>query len=109
MPIPTRAQPPRVPARADVQRQGPGRCGGFGGAPFRFYTTMGVILATGCRLPSCRGVFEARLWAPGAPEKSAGDRGWSAGDQAARETTHPCFTQWAIWLNLPEEQADLKD
>ena len=61
MPILTRAQPPRVPARADVQRQGPGRCGGFGGAPFEFYTTIAFFLAIGCGLPSCSRIFECHL------------------------------------------------
>lgn len=50
MPILTRAQPPRVPARADVQRQGPGRCGGFGGAPLAIHTTMAFFLDSGCQL-----------------------------------------------------------
>ena len=39
----------------------------------------------------------------------AGDRGWSDGDIAARETTPLDRQLGAIWLNLPEEQADLKD
>ena len=37
-------------------------------------------------------------------------RGWSDSDHAARETTHTHTSiVRVIWLNLPEEQADLKD
>lgn len=61
MPILTRAQPPRVPARADVQRQGPGRCGGFGGAPLAIHTTMAFFLDSGCRLECRRRIFECHL------------------------------------------------
>ena len=44
------------------------------------------------------------------PENKADDRGWSDSHDAARETTHThTHVESAIWLNLPEEQADLKD
>ena len=42
-------------------------------------------------------------------ENGAGDRGWSDSNLAARETTPLDRQLRAIWLNLPEEQADLKD
>ena len=42
--------------------------------------------------------------------KTAVVRGWSAQHLFARETTHTHTSiVRAIWLNLPEEQADLKD
>ena len=45
----------------------------------------------------------------GRPEESAGDRGWSAGESAVRETRRSFRKGRAIWLNLPEEQANLED
>ena len=61
MPILTRAQPPRVPARADVQRQGPGRCGGVGGAPFGNHTTKLQNRDIPCRLECRRPILDSHL------------------------------------------------
>ena len=75
----------------------PGRAGGVGGGDLR---GRGGVAAGG------RG---ARLWSLGRPEESAGDRGWSAGESAVRETEVSPGKGGAIWLNLPEEQANLED
>ena len=45
----------------------------------------------------------------GRPEESAGDRGWRAGQGAVREERARGGERSAIWLNLPEEQANLED
>lgn len=45
----------------------------------------------------------------GRPEEGAGARGWSAGQGAVRETGARVRRGGAIWLNLPEEQANLED
>lgn len=45
----------------------------------------------------------------GRPEEGAGDRGWRAGQRAVRETRAAFRKGAAIWLNLPEEQANLED
>ena len=43
-------------------------------------------------------------------ENASSDDGWGDSHHTARDTTHPFLTKLrAIWLNLPEEQADLKD
>ena len=75
----------------------PGVVGGRGGGDLRG--------AAG----GARGRGGAWLWSLGRPEERAGDRGWSAGESAVRETEVSPGKGGAIWLNLPEEQANLED
>lgn len=81
--------------------------GTFGVAP---WARQGVWCAYwGEYLIKARGRCGGGLCRLGRPEESAGDRGWSAGESAVRETRRSFRKGRAIWLNLPEEQANLED
>lgn len=61
------------------------------------------------QLPGAAGAGRPGGRGSGRPEESAGDRGWRAGQGAVREERARGGERSAIWLNLPEEQANLED